>query len=188
MVDDISELNELVRVAGLPRPGDPRPRAPKQLRIIRKLVAIVEATSGYEGTKCWIGKSVLTAKDSEDTFSLLEAPRPVVGSGAAENNVKRNEPWTLLLQGWPVDDHEEPSAPAYWMKAAVEQQLSLIIAELPNGAPRRDPIYMLGGDISALTVGQGVVRPAGDSAPSRLAMFYLPLIIEMNTDIRNPYA
>jgi hypothetical protein len=169
-------------------PGDKFPRAPKQLRIMRKLSALLEATSGFEGIKCWRGKAVLTGKDTADTLSLLEAPRPIVGSPAAEQGVKRDETWTLLLQGWPVDDPAEPSAPAYWMKAACEQQLSLVIAELPNGVQRRDDVYMLGGDISSLTIGQGVVRPAGEEGASRLAMFYIPLIIGLQTDVRNPFA
>lgn len=180
-------LDEVLRDAQA-REGDPRPRAPKQLRVMRKLAALLEATSGYEGVKCWLGKSIVTSRDVEDTLSILEAPRPIIGAPAGENGVKRNETWTLLVQGWPKDNPLEPSAPAYWMKAAVEQQLSLVIAELPNGVQRKDTVYMLGGDISALTIGQGVVRPPSEDAASRLAMFYLPLIIEINVDVRNPHA
>lgn len=185
MIDE--EINALIAAAGN-RAGDPRPRAPKQLRILRKLAVLLEATSGYEGIKCYLGKSVITSKDVADTLSILEAPRPLIGSPAAEKGVKRLETWTLLVQGWPLDNPNEPSAPAYWMKAAVEQQLSLVIAELPNGAERKDPLYLLGHDISALTIGQGVVRPPSEDAASRLAMFYLPLILEISTDVRNPYA
>lgn len=181
---------EAVLAAAVRRDGDPHPRAPKQLRIMRKLSALLEATSAFDGkgVKCWRGKSVLTAKDTEDTLSLLEAPRPIVGSPAAENGTRRDETWTLLLQGWPKDDPDEPSAPAYWMKAACEQQLSLVIAELPNGVQRSDNVYMLGGDISSLTIGQGVVRPAGEEGASRLAMFYIPLIIGLQTNVQNPFA
>lgn len=181
------DLNEII-AAAWQRASDPRPRPPKQLRVLRKLKALLEATSGYEGIKCYIGKSIITAKEVEDTLSILEAPRPVTGSPAAEQGVKRSEPWTLLVQGWPIDDKEEPSGPAYWMKAAVEQQLSLVIAELPSGEQRTDPVYMLGGDIASLTIGQGVVRPPSEEAASRLAMFYLPLIVGITTDVRNPYA
>jgi len=186
-VDDEDDLNAIIAAAAS-RKGDRLPRAPKQLRIIRKLAALLEATSGYEGVKCWIGKGVITAKEVEDTLSILEAPRPQIGSGAGEQNLKRSEAWTLLVQGWPIDDVFEPSAPAYFMKAAVEQQLSLIVAELPHGQQRDDPLYMLGGDITSLTIGQGVVRPPGEEAASRLAMFYLPLIVGITTDVRNPYA
>jgi len=187
MLDDEAEIVAAVRGAAH-RIGDPLPRAPKQLRIIRKLAAILEATSGYEGVKVYRGLSTLPAGQAEDAMSVLEAPRPVVGQGAGEQNLKRNEPWTLLIQGWPKDDPDEPSAPAYWMKAAVERQLALIVAELPEGVQRDDPVYMLGGDIGSLTIGQGVVRPASEGGASRLAMFYLPLIIQMTTDALNPYA
>lgn len=186
MADDI-DLDALI-IAAQTREGDPLPRAPKQLRILRKLKAILEVTSGYEGVKCWLGKSVITSKEVGDTLSILEAPRPIVGAPVGEQGLKRTESWTLLVQGWPVDDVDEPSAPAYWMKAAVERQLSLITAELPNGQQRTDALYRLGNDISALTIGQGVVRPPSEEAASRLAMFYLPLILEITTDVRNPYA
>lgn len=191
LAQPVQPMDDLVATlaAAVTRPGDPFPRPPKQLRIIRKLAALLEATSAFNGdVKCWRGKSVLSAKDTEDTLSLLEAPRPIVGSPAAEQGVKRDEAWTLLLQGWPKDDPTEPSAPAYWMKAACEQQLSLVIAELPNGVQRRDGVYMLDGDISSLTIGQGVVRPAGEEGASRLTMFYIPLIIGLQTDVRNPFA
>lgn len=186
-MDDEAEINALI-VAAATRSTDPRPRAPKQLRVLRKLRALLEATSEYPDIKCWIGKSVITAKETADTLSILEAPRPIIGAPAAENGVKRAEAWTLLVQGWPIDDPDEPSGPAYWMKAAVERQLSLVIAELPNGVQRNDPVYKLGGDITSLTIGQGVVRPPSEEAASRLAMFYLPLIVGITTDVRDPYA
>lgn len=186
MADDI-DLDQVI-LAAITRANDPRPYPPKQLRIMRMLAALLEATSGYEGVKCWIGKGILTAKETVDTLSILEAPRPIVGQPAGEQGLKRKELWTLLVQGWPVDDPDEPSAPAYWMKAAVEQQLSLIAAELPTGVARTDKLYMLNGDIASLTIGQGVVRPPSEEAASRLAMFYLPLVLEITTDVRNPYA
>jgi hypothetical protein len=160
----------------------------KQLRILKKLTAYLELTSGYDGIKCYRGRAIVSAKDIENCLSILEAPRPLVGLGAGENGHRRLETWTLLLQGWPKDDKENPSDPAYALKAACEQWLSRIIAVDDNtGLPTYKDIYMLGGDISALTIGQGLVRPPSEEGASRLAMFFLPLIVELTTDVRNPY-
>lgn len=160
----------------------------KQLRILKKLTAHLELTSGYEGIKCYRGKLVVSAKEVEDCLSVLEAPRPVVGQPAGHQGHKRLETWTLLVQGWPKDDKENPSDPAYAMKAAVEQWLYRLIAvEEQTGMPVYPDLYLLGGDIASLTIGQGVVRPPSEDAASRLAMFYLPLILEITTDVSNPY-
>jgi hypothetical protein len=160
----------------------------KQLRILKKLTAHLELTSGYEGIKCYRGKLVVSAKEVEDCLSILEAPRPVVGQPAGHQGHKRLETWTLLVQGWPKDDKDNPSDPAYAMKAAVEQWLYRLIAvEEQTGLPVYKDLYLLGGDIASLTIGQGVVRPPSEDAASRLAMFYLPLILEITTDVSNPY-
>lgn len=160
----------------------------KQLRIVKKLTSHLEMTPGYEGVRCYRGKLLVSAKEVEDCLSILEAPRPVVGQPAGHQGHKRLETWTLLVQGWPKDDKENPSDPAYQMKAAVEQWLYRIIAvNEKDGLPVYPDLYLLGGDIVSLIIGQGVVRPPSEEAASRLAMFYLPLILEITTDVSNPY-
>lgn len=164
------------------------PTDPKQLRILKKLTNFLELTSGFEGIKCYRGKTVVTAKELEDCLSILEAPRPLVGQPAGHLGHKRLETWTLLLQGWPKDDPDNPSDSAYFLKAAVEQWLYRIIAVEPEtGLPSYPELYLLGGDIASLTIGQGLVRPPTEEAASRLAMFFLPLIVEITTDVSNPY-
>ena len=160
----------------------------KQLRILKKITEALEATSGYEGIKCHRGVLILSAKEVQDCLSILEAPRPIVGAPAGHHGHKRNETWTLLVQGWPTDDKHNPSDPAYAMKAAVEQQLYKIIAvDERTGLGLYPDMYLLGKDIGSMIIGQGVVRPPEQEGASRLAMFYLPLILEITTDISNPY-
>lgn len=164
------------------------PNDPKQLRVLKKITNHLELTSGYEGIKCYRGKTVVTAKELEDCLSLLEAPRPTVGQPAGHLGHRRLETWTLLLQGWPKDDPDNPSDTAYALKAATEQWLYRIIAvEEHSGSPAYPELYLLGGDIASLTIGQGLVRPPTEEAASRLAMFFLPLIVEIATDVSNPY-
>jgi hypothetical protein len=163
------------------------PTDSKQLRILKKLCNHLELTSGYEGIKVFRGKTVVSAQEIEDCLSILEAPRPVVGEAAGHLGHKRNESWTLLLQGWPKDDKKNPSDPAYNLRAAVEKWLSRITeVDERSGLAKYPDLYLLGGDIGSMIVGQGVVRPPSEDAASRLAMFYLPLILEITTDIRNP--
>lgn len=160
----------------------------KQLRILKKLTTHLEATSGYTGIKVYRGTLIVSAKEVQDCLSILEAPRPVVGQPAGHQGHRRLETWTLLVQGWPQDDKNNPSDPAYALKAAVEQWLYRIIAQdEKTGLPLYPDVYLLGGDIGSMTIGQGVVRPPEQEAASRLAMFYLPLILEIATDISNPY-
>jgi hypothetical protein len=160
----------------------------KQLRILKKLCAHLELTPEAEISRVVRGMGVISAKEAGNILSLLEAPRPIVGQPAGNGGVRRNESWTLLLQGWPIDDKQNPSDPAYVMKAKVEQHLSKIVTEPDTGVLRKDPIYLLGGDIGSMIIGQGVVRPPSqEEASSRLAMFYIPLILEVATDVSNPY-
>ena len=180
----------------------PAAAIPKQLRVLKALSAHLSTLPG--GTKDGIvipawpdaikvvrGKATISAKDAaenETVISILEAPRPLIGSPAGEGGLNRNEAWTLLVQGWPVDDKLNPSDPAYMLKALVEMRLAEIVEEHNDfGAQRDDKLYMLGGEIGSLIIGQGVVRPPGEAADSRLAMFYLPLIVEIATDVRNPF-
>lgn len=159
----------------------------KQLRILKKLTKHLELTSGYEGIKCYRGVLIVSAREVENCLSILEAPRPVVGQGAGHHGHARLETWTLLVQGWPKDDKNNPSDPAYELKAAVEQWLYRLVAVDNRGGEGLYPEYLLGGDLASLTIGQGVVRPPEQEGASRLAMFYLPLILEITTDISNPY-
>lgn len=162
----------------------------KQLRILKKITAHLESeepAAEYPGYTTYRGLAVLPAKVLTGCLSILEAPRPIIGEPAGEQGLVRNELWTLLVQGWPLDDVDNPSDPAYAMKAQVEQMLSLIVAEHPNGTQRRDSLYMLGGDIMEMVIGQGVVRPPSEEGASRLAMFYLPLYLKLKTNVANPY-
>lgn len=159
----------------------------KRLRVLKALCAHMELTSGYEGIKVHRGKSIISALELADTMSILEVPRPIPSDGVGHNNLVRKPFWPLYLQGWPKDDKENPSDPAYAMVAAAEKRLSrLIDVDDTSGLPRYPSEYLLGGELLSLTIGDPVVRPPSEEAASRLAMFILPLTLEIVTDVRNP--
>jgi len=177
----------------------------KQLRVLKKLVAHLEGinpdnvdpATGEPYTvdlrgRVYRGRSILTVDAAEDCLSILEFPRQELFSEVGEHGIVRNESWLLMLQGWPEDDPENPSDPAYALKAMVEKRLSRILVEKKNG---RGPVFpdefMLGEhngqpELTALTISPGVVRPPEDAA-SRLAMFYVPLTLGLRVDVSDPY-
>ena len=173
----------------------------KKLRIMKRLVSLLEEITEFTYTddageeitvqydlagKIFRGLSVIPAHTAKDALSILEAPRPVFGDGAGEKGLKRKGPWTLLLQGWPEDDTYNPSDPAYLLEAACCQQLAKITAVDSEGMDKHPEVTSrFKGDILSLTIGQGVVRPPEDNV-SRLAMFYLPLVVEIATDLEHP--
>lgn len=172
---------------------------PKQLRIMKALTAHLEGINPdnidpatgdpYEidlRGKVFRGRSVLTVDDAEDTISILEAPRQDLWSAVGIGAI-RNDEIAILLQGWPADDPEHPSDSAYVLKALCEQRLYRIIADLPNGrGPEFPDDYLLGRELSSFRFAPGVVRPPEDAA-SRLAMFYMPLVLGVKVNVGNPF-
>ncbi len=119
--------------------------------------------------------------------SILEAPKPL-DPNAVGDKANRSSKWTLLVQGFVVDDKENPTDPAYELLALTEARLARIIAtEAKTGEPAYPEEYLLARKISGLILGEGIVRPA-DPQVSPTAFFYLPVTVELTTNVLNPYA
>ena len=179
---------------------------PKQLRVLKKLVAHIEGinpenddphtgepyTRDLRG-KVYRGRSLLTIKDAEDAISILEFPRQELYSPVGDHGLVRLHSWNLMVQGWPEDDPVNPSDPAYSLLAMVEMRLARLVAEAPqgrNGGLYPDE-YMLGQhegeyELASLIIAPGIVRPPEDAA-SRLAMFYMPLVLGVRLNVADPY-
>lgn len=173
---------------------------PKQLRILKALTAHLEGinptnTDPATGEPYAIdlrehvyrGRSILTIDDAENAVSILEYPRQDIFEPVGEHGMCRMDRWQLLLQGWPADDADAPSDPAYVMKAMVEARLARLVAQKPQGrGPLYEDEYLLGGELASLIIAPGIVRPPEDAA-SRLAMFYMPLVLGVKMDVADPY-
>lgn len=172
----------------------------KQLRILRRLMdhmggidpENLDPNTGapYEISlkdNVFIGKLVFGSEISYPALSMLEKPVPEDGIPADELKTIRLENWTLLLQGFVEDGEPHTTEPAYALKAQVEQRLSQIVATDGEGDPKFPDVFLLGGLIAGMTIGQGVVRPPTQNV-SATAFFYLPVVIKMKTDVTNPYA
>lgn len=182
--------------------------APKRLRVLEKIVALLEGinpTNTYphpeDGDvaypldmrgKVFIGRLTVSTDEAEDALSVLENPRPLDGDEAGWDRLLRQGDWILLLQGWPRDNIKNPSAPAYKLAALAEHRLARIVQLDSRGDPMYPDDYLLGYDaegdreIVSLSIGQSVVRPPQDTN-SRLAMFFVPLTIRLATNPSTPF-
>lgn len=182
--------------------------APKRLRVIEKIVALLEQINPdntyphpVDGEvpypldlrgKVFIGRLTVSTEEAQDALSVLENPRPLDGDEVGWDRLLRNGDWILLLQGWPRDDIKNPSVPAYKLAALAEHRLSRIVALDSRGDPMYPDDHLLGLDaegdpeIVSLSIGQSVVRPPQDTN-SRLAMFFVPLTIRLATNPSTPF-
>lgn len=134
------------------------------------------------------GRNLLGADLRERPMvTILEAPRPDIAVYTGEWGDQRLDHWTLLVQGVADDDKKNPSDPAYYLCAEVEQHLTRIIDVRPEtGSPRYPDIHLLGGLITDLQIAPPVVRPPEDRV-STSAFFFLPLRLGVAVGTGQPY-
>lgn len=157
-----------------------------RLKILQALTAHLEGIKPSEGFSydlqgaVFRGRATFGANDPETMLSLLEAPRPDIGTYFAESNF-RVEEWPLLLQGWTKDDPANPTDPLYTLMAEVENRLAAITrVRGDDGKPVDAYAYLLRGalgqaqGLTDFKFGPGVVRPATEGVSNK-AFFYLPL-------------
>lgn len=168
---------------------------PLRLAILQRLTALLEQTTAHDHNgnpydlvgSVYRGRTEFGDETEIPALSILEAPNPDLGTFAGNNEAMRDT-WVILLQGWAVEDKLNPSDPAYYLAAAVQQQLGRITAMRGDGSSRAaDPTnYLLGESIAGLQVGPYVVRPL-DKVASARAFFYMPIRISVAQSIDQPY-
>jgi len=165
-----------------------------KLIIMRRLTAMIESVTDFsyvdeEGVtrsvtydltgRVYRGRKTVSVVDAKDAVSILEAPRSIVGDPAGLEGVLRGEPWTLNIQGWPVEDRENPSDPAYVMAAAVRQRLSSLIAvSRETGEAVNSDEFRFGNIVNSVAFGATIVVPPTEGL-SAVTFWYIPLIISL---------
>lgn len=169
------------------------PTISKQLLILQRLTAHLDGITEDNGYSVNVaghvyrGRTVFGDESELPALSLIEAPRPDDASvPAGAEKLKRLEQWVLLLQGWSLDDGDNPTDSVYELKAAAEKRLSEIVVIDGSGRPVNSATHRLGGLIDSMIIGPGVVRPPQENVSSR-AFFYLPLTIGLVVDLRQPF-
>jgi len=163
----------------------------KRLQILKRLTTHLQGitvANGFEndiGDRVYRGRTSFGAETEIPALSLLESKPVDYGTYADEQKTVRMDSWTLLLQGWVEDDQENPTDPVYSLLADVEARLAQVIALNPNGKPKYPTLYRLGGLINGMTLAQPIVRPP-DEGLSATAYFYLPIQVDLISDLENP--
>lgn len=166
---------------------------PFRLEVLKRLTALLEATTGDDHNdqpfslvgKVYRGRIEFGQDTVLPAVSILEAPAPDIGRFAGANEAMA-EKWTLLIQGWALDDKENPSDPAYYLAAAVQAQLARIVDLDDAGRPVDKPAHLLGKLVTDFELGPYVVRPFDTKTSSR-AFFYLPVRVGLARNVNQPY-
>lgn len=169
---------------------------PTRLLILRRLTALLEEVAYQDEAgndvlmlgRVSRGRILLGEESKPPLLSVLEAARPDPHTGyAGDENDAHHDMWPLLVQGIIEDDIDNPTDPAYFMVAAVEAQLSKIIAVDANTGHALFPQHKdLGGLITALEIMPPVVRPPEDKVSSK-AFFFLPIRLGVAISSDQPY-
>ena len=180
---------------------------PTKLIIAKKLTDLLRQEIGPEGCmfdmrsvprqddpnviqhRVFRGRTDFGDSDPVPCISILEAPldprsQTEVASAGYNREMQINE-WLFFIQGWIVDDKENPTDPAYRLAGAIEWQLGKVYATNSRGNATYPDIYMFGRLVSAIRVGQSVVRPPDDL--SSYAYCYLPVVLTLAGDVSKPF-
>lgn len=136
--------------------------------------------------KVYRGRTQFGEEVTPPFLSILEAPRPIDPNTAGVNKVKRQSRWPLLLQGFATDDRLNPTDPAYDFAADVERAMAKLFETDDQGRPKYPDVYHMGEWNVEVIVQEAIVR-APDPDISDTAFFYLPVMLDVVTDLRTPY-
>lgn len=167
---------------------------PFRLRVLKALSASLEqitTANGYTHDmtgKVFRGRAFYGEGDPIPLISILEPPLPIdqlrspLGSGASSGE------WDIMIQGFVMDDKENPTDPAHRLMADVRKALA---QERKKRSARNNEPRIFGLDpkskhqVEDIFVGPGVVRPADEI--SAFAYFWLTMTIKLVEDLELPY-
>lgn len=134
------------------------------------------------------GRTVFGEEVKPPFIAILEAPRQINPNGGGEGKLMQDEDWTLLIQGFAVDDKKHPSDPAYDLLAWVQMRMARITTETTNGSTggKYPAEFRLGGLAAGVRYQIPIVRPGKDDV-SETAYFYMPISVGVVTNLQQPF-
>lgn len=146
--------------------------------------------SGAEGSadnKVFRGRAIFGDGDPLPMLSILEVPIPIDQRPPPGDSTYSSGGWELMIQGFAVDDRENPTDPAHVMLADVKQRLAEERKKL-SWSPALGPttgVLGFGRLITDVRIGVGVVRPPDEV--SAKAYFWLTFELDLAEDLADPY-
>lgn len=160
---------------------------PFRLRVLKALTAAlseITVANGYNqdiGANVFRGRDTFGASDPLPMLSILESILEKDQVMSPQQGTFITGPWELLIQGWAVDDEDNPTDPGQFLLADVKKRL---VQE--RSRARGYEILGMQGKITDIKFSTGVVRPA-DEVSSR-AYFWLKLELVLVENLADPYA
>lgn len=163
---------------------------PVRLEIQMRLSAVLEeitVVAGYQSTltdSVFRGRLTFGEGDPLPMVSILEPPITMDQLPAPTTSPSQSGHWELVLQGFCVDDRDNPTDPAQVLLADVKKRLALEKQKADWDKPE-DGIFGLGRTVLNLYIGVGVVRPPDEI--SAVAYFWLPIVLDIVENFAEPY-
>lgn len=169
----------------------------KRLTTLKKLgeflMAEVSVANGYKhdlDEAVFRGRMFSTNNDPLPMVTILENidpdRYPRLAGGDREHPYTA-EDWVLLVQGWAVDDKENPTDPAYELMADIRKALAKLRKRPdPMTADTENPNYLLGGLIAGMTMEPGIARPPIEQVSAK-AFFWMRVVLKFVEDPNDPY-
>lgn len=163
---------------------------PFRLRVLKNLTEALKQITPANGYVNDVSGSVFRGRlmfgegDPLPLVSILEAPIPDVPIQTPAGGRSNSTTWSLLIQGFIEDDFQNPTDPAHLLLADVKRAL---VAERAKDRERPPNILSMGGRVTNLEIGAGVVRPPEEHV-AEAANFWLSVTITLVEKLDDPYA
>lgn len=168
----------------------------KRLATLKALTAHLESeisiAHGYKhdlAGAVFRGRMRFDDADPLPMIALLEGMNPdrFPNRAGSEDHIEtdQRDNWTIDVQGWAVDDKNNPTDAGYELMADVKKALGQIVMEDSVQGIGLHENYMLGGLILDLEYEPGTVRPPDQ--PSAKAFFWMRVILKFSENVNDPF-
>ena len=169
---------------------DPAPIPPIRLEVHKRLTDLLKTITPANGYttdlagNVYRGRLVFGAETPLPSVAILEVPIPLDQLPSPSGTPVHKGPWELMIQGWVEDDRENPTDPAHYLMADVKQALAKEQRKVDYDGGPENGILGLGRNVTAMYIGQGVVRPPEEV--SAKAYFWLTLTLDLVENMEQP--